>query len=604
MPLAVRFAIAFLLVAVLATGLAGYGVRTTTRETMERDFADRIEAASTEVRAAVVEDARGLRDLMLPLCSNGTFFEKALLDFERAKGNVESLDAGSRIALKHHIPEEAAARKLDDLWLVTTDGSILSASNVAVIGTKDPRLGQLISKADVGSPVARPSTAGTEPAIEVWCSRTSHGYTLGMVGARKINSMIERVGAAHGVGLALLDASTPRKSAGGDVVTKEIKLEEVAGLTVLATVPRDTLTKALRKLDLEILQNGGVAAFVALFFAVVLARSLARPIGELARETREIVGGEPRPVRRRGSPEIRDLADSFNTAIEELTRIRKRLAATERIAARREIARQVAHEIKNPLAPIRAAVETLRRLHGRGDDAFEEYFDEATKTVLEEVHRIANIVGEFTKFSRLPPPNPAPMDLAAVAKGVVALHAMDPDDVRTGGGAHPRVELTDDGVPEIRADRDQMVQVLTNLVQNGLDAASAIRPDPRVTVALHHLPATPGPKGKAGAGHVRIVVRDNGPGVSEEMREKLFEPYATSKSHGTGLGLAICQRIVFEHGGEITYRPATKGGAVFEIVLPVAGPSLLEKSMEISSQPQSRFDDRSPRPRAAGTDAG
>ena len=102
---------------------------------------------------------------------------------------------------------------------------------------------------------------------------------------------------------------------------------------------------------------------------------------------------------------------------------------------------------------------------------------------------------------------------------------------------------------------------------------------------------------------MRVVVRDNGPGVADEMRDKLFEPYATSKAHGTGLGLAICQRIVFEHGGEITYRPATKGGAVFEITLPVAGPSLLEKSMEISSQPQSNFVDRSPRPRPAGTEA-
>jgi nitrogen fixation/metabolism regulation signal transduction histidine kinase len=258
--------------------------------------------------------------------------------------------------------------------------------------------------------------------------------------------------------------------------------------------------------------------------------------------------------------------------------MKKRLAVTERISARREIARQVAHEIKNPLAPIRAAVETLRRLHARGDERFEEYFDEATRTVLEEVHRIAHIVSEFTKFQRLPAPNPEAMDLVQAAKHVVSLHAVDPEMVQTGTSREPRVELTVEDVPEVRADRDQIIQVLTNLVQNGLEAASAVRPDPKVAVSLRLVD----PK------HVRITVRDNGPGVPDEMRDRLFEPYATSKPTGTGLGLAICQRIIFEHGGEISYRPATKGGAVFEIRLPVQGPSLLEKPLETTAQPHTR----------------
>src|SRR3954454_18853824 len=97
--------------------------------------------------------------------------------------------------------------------------------------------------------------------------------------------------------------------------------------------------------------------------------------------------------------------------MDELTAMRKRLAVTERIAARREIARQVAHEIKNPLAPIRAAVETLRRLRARNDPAFDGYFDEATRTVLDEVFRITRIVSEFTEFARLPPPRPGPVDV-------------------------------------------------------------------------------------------------------------------------------------------------------------------------------------------------
>ncbi len=575
MPLAVRLAIAFVLVALLTTALAGYGVRATTREVLESDFQARIEAATREVHEALVSEAQQVRDLTVPLCTKGTFFDKALLDLERAKGDVSELDTGSRIALRHHLPDEAVARALDDLWLVTGDGQVLSASTPKAIGTRDERLGKLIHKADDGSPQLRPASAGGEPSIEVWCSRTVHGYTLGLVGTRRIQSILERVGSAHGISLAPYDPGGNAPTAAGDVVVRSLKLDEVAGLAVLATVPRDSLTRTLARLDREILVNGGVAVLFALVVAIVLGRNIARPIRELAHETREVVTGEPRPVRRRGTAEVRDLAESFNRTIDELTRMRKRLAATERISARREVARQVAHEIKNPLAPIRAAVETLRRLRFRGDDAFDEYFDEATKTVLEEVHRISNIVTEFTKFSRLPAPNPEPIDLVSVAKGVVALNAADPDDVRTGGGPieAPRVELVAEAIPEVRADRDQIVQVLTNLVQNGLEAAAAVRPDPRVSVTI----------GPHGGGRVRIVVRDNGPGVSEEMRDKLFEPYATSKASGTGLGLAICQRIVFEHGGEIAYRPATKGGAVFEITLPIAGPSLLDKSIEITS---------------------
>src|SRR6185295_14257724 len=112
---------------------------------------------------------------------------------------------------------------------------------------------------------------------------------------------------------------------------------------------------------------------------------------------------------------------------------------------------------KNPLAPIRAAVETLRRLRQRDDPAFDDYFEEATTTVLEEVHRIANIVTEFTRFNRLPAPNPEPIDLVQTVRGVVTLHGAVGDD-----DAAPRVELVAEPIPAVSADRDQIIQVLTN----------------------------------------------------------------------------------------------------------------------------------------------
>jgi nitrogen fixation/metabolism regulation signal transduction histidine kinase len=272
---------------------------------------------------------------------------------------------------------------------------------------------------------------------------------------------------------------------------------------------------------------------------------------------RRVVTGEPVPVEGAGGRELKELALAFNQTIADLVAMRKRLAATERIAARREIARRVAHEIKNPLAPIRAAVETLRRLRARSDPAFDEYFDEATRTVLGEVQRITGIVQEFTRFARLPPPKPEAMDLLATIRDVVTLHA--------GSGAP--IELLASAVPPVVADRDQIVQVVTNLLQNALDAVSKTDA-PRVVITLV-------PKGPA---HVELVVRDNGPGVAEDIRDRLFEPYATTKEHGTGLGLAIVERIVVEHGGEIAYRNAPGGGAELTIVLPVQGPALLPEA--------------------------
>jgi nitrogen fixation/metabolism regulation signal transduction histidine kinase len=327
---------------------------------------------------------------------------------------------------------------------------------------------------------------------------------------------------------------------------------------VYGSRPRVPLERALSSLDTTIVVSAGLTLLAALGFAYLLSRGLAGPIVSLSKQVREVVHGEPKPIEGHGGRELEQLADAFNRTIADLSAMRKRLAATERIAARREIARRVAHEIKNPLAPIRAAVETLRRLRARNDPAFDDYFDEATRTVLDEVTRITSIVSEFTRFARLPPPNPAPMDLEEAVRQVASLHA---------SGTNTSVVVSARACPAINADRDQIVQVLTNLLKNAIEA-SASSPNPRVELEI----APDGPD------RVVLRVRDNGPGVAPEMRQRLFEPYATTKPEGTGLGLAIVERIVVEHAGEIRYDAAPGGGAEFTVTLPVAGPSLLPEA--------------------------
>jgi two-component system, NtrC family, nitrogen regulation sensor histidine kinase NtrY len=566
--LVARLLLAFGFVAVLATALVGVPVREVSRGIIEEDFQQRIKAAAAGVGEELRWEADALNERLVRLCGHDTFVDKAHLALERAKGDVRALDPEFWISLRYAVPEQAKADQLDDLAVVAGDGTVLGAIDVGRIGVRDARLGALL-KQPAGPPNLRPRAVGGDLSMEVHCARESSGVTVGIVAARHIRADLDRIAGAYRLMLDVIEPGARVPPSTPDVEVQAVDFSQVTGLKVVASVRRDELKRALLELDRSILTTGVAAIAFALLVAWILARNLSRPIVALAHETREVVSGEPKHVRAHAGREITSLAEAFNKTIDELTAMRKRLAATERIAARREVARQIAHEIKNPLAPIRAAVETLRRLRQRDDERFDEYFEEATTTVLGEVHRIANIVTQFTQFNRMPPPNPAAMDLVQVARGVVTLHASTPDggEPAEAESGHPRVELVSEPIPPVSADRDQIIQVLTNLVQNGLDAASAVRPDPRVTVTIGPLPEK----------RVRIVVRDNGPGVPDDFLPRLFEPYATTKEKGTGLGLAIVQRIVFEHGGEISYRKAQKGGAVFEIALPIAGPPLLER---------------------------
>lgn len=541
MTLAQRLLVATLLLTVVTTATLGFGVREAWRRTEEERFREQGAAAFQRLEKQLGVAVRDLPELVEPLCKHDPMVDSALVGLK-----AKDLDS-RRLSLSLRVPELMKALRLDELVLVTSEGEILGAGHAdGLVGKRDKKLAERI-----GGGAARVRTNEPPLAIEAGCllrDRENKRLWVGLYAARHLDPMLQASAESHGVRLSL-----QRPAMGSDMVTA-VNVAELGGMTLFASQSRVPLTRALQALDSAIIVIGAGSFGAALLIALLLSRGLARPIVKMAAQAREVVGGEPKPVKGEGGKELVELADAFNQAIADLTQLRKRLAATERIAARREIARRVAHEIKNPLAPIRAAVETLRRLRARDDPAFDEYFDEATRTVLEEVTRISNIVSEFTRFARLPPPNPSPIELADVARKVVNLHAS--------GGA--KIELAVSPIPVVNADPDQMVQVLTNLIQNGIDAARSAS-DPRVLVSL----------AAHGADKVRLTVRDNGSGVPAELRERLFEPYVTTKPEGTGLGLAIVHRIVVEHGGEISHADADGGGAQFTVVLPIAGPTLL-----------------------------
>jgi nitrogen fixation/metabolism regulation signal transduction histidine kinase len=235
--------------------------------------------------------------------------------------------------------------------------------------------------------------------------------------------------------------------------------------------------------------------------------------------------------------------------MEDLKTSKEKLVIAERIAAWQEIARRLAHEIKNPLTPIQMAMDTLRKSYKKQHPEFEEILDESTRTVLEEADRLKRIVAEFSDFARMPKPELSRVDLNDAIRSALALYQ----------GVVPVTSHLDDALPELDADKGQLTQVLLNLVENARDAIGD-REGGKIVVTT-----------KSAADRALLVVEDNGPGVPAELKDKVFAPYFTTKhtAGGTGLGLAIVHRIISDHGGRITISDAPGGGARFTIELPL-----------------------------------
>ncbi len=556
MKLAPRLVIAIGSVAVVSTGGLGFAMREERRSEETARFNQEVRLACASVSDEIHRQTETDRKLITGACHSGELVDRTLVAIE--KGELDD----RRLALSALVPGQREAFDFDALILATDTGEILGADPRTLLGMPTPDAKSLVR--------GRPEAFLRAPNVRGFIARCrregSGGRSVGLVGIRNMDPLLRRLGKTTQLTITAGFMAAPQA---GDVVESTCELKDGAGDTLQIHVSKSKmqLYQTLAHVDQTVLFAALVATAVALAIAALLARSLGRPIAELASEAGKVAAGEARPLRVRGSGEIADLTAAFDKMIEDLESTRRRLAATSRVAAWREVARRVAHEVKNPLAPIRAAVETLRRLRARQDPAFDDYFDEATRTVLAEVHRISNIVTEFTRFARLPPPRPEATDLEELVQGVVQLH-------RANAGTAVLAVSVKNTLPKVFVDRDQIIQVMTNLVQNALDAVKA-KDKGEVHVAL-----------ESARERVYLTVTDNGPGIAPEMAARLFEPYATTKAQGTGLGLAIAQRIAIEHDGELACLPSAPG-AVFRLVLPVKGPTAVSEMPSEAAPPSS-----------------
>jgi two-component system, NtrC family, nitrogen regulation sensor histidine kinase NtrY len=225
------------------------------------------------------------------------------------------------------------------------------------------------------------------------------------------------------------------------------------------------------------------------------------------------------------------------------------LIRAQRVAAWREVARRLAHEIKNPLTPIQLSAERMRRHFGGAPDADKAFVDECTTTIVGEVESLKGLVDEFSQFARMPSPRTVPADLGQLIGDTITLYDGIFSDVRIAQRHAP-------DVPLVRLDPEQIRRVVINLVDNAIEAMER-RGEIVVETQLD-----------APNNLVRVTVSDNGPGIPPAEREKLFLPYYSTKRRGSGLGLAIVRRIIAEHGGSIDVGDNTPRGTRFTIELP------------------------------------
>jgi two-component system nitrogen regulation sensor histidine kinase NtrY len=253
-----------------------------------------------------------------------------------------------------------------------------------------------------------------------------------------------------------------------------------------------------------------------------------------------------------GGDELSQLAESFNRMTAELLAQKERLVQTERVAAWRELARRLAHELKNPLFPLQLTVENLMRARTQSPEQFDEVFHEGASTLLAEISNLKAIIGRFSEFSKMPHPQLQTVQVNEIVCGVLKLYQAQ---LAAPGRAaiESRMEL-DENLGTIAADPDLMHRALSNLVLNAMDAMTS-----GGTLTL---------RTRRGEGKAMVEVADTGSGLTPEECERIFTPYYTSKQHGTGLGLAVVQSVVSDHGGRISVQSKPGQGTTFVIELP------------------------------------
>ena len=332
---------------------------------------------------------------------------------------------------------------------------------------------------------------------------------------------------------------------------------ELLGVLLVGSSRREEVALEQRIL-LVAFQVGAVAVLLGALFSVWMAARVTRPVLDLAAASRRVAGGDwGTRVAVRSADEIGELAGAFNRMTLQILEQRDRLVQAERVAAWRELARRLAHELKNPLFPLQITVENLLRARQQSPAQFDEVFRESTSTLLAELADMKTIIGRFSDFAKMPAPQFEAVNLNEVVRGAVKVFQAQLSEAGR-PPITPKLDL-EEKLEAIEADPDLLHRAVQNLVLNALDAM------PTGGTLTIRTAQRDGPTRCA-----LLEVSDTGTGLTKEECERLFTPYYTTKQHGTGLGLAIVQSVVSDHGGKISVESDPGRGSTFRIELPVS----------------------------------
>jgi two-component system, NtrC family, nitrogen regulation sensor histidine kinase NtrY len=322
----------------------------------------------------------------------------------------------------------------------------------------------------------------------------------------------------------------------------------------------------------HIVRISAVVAAAAMLMGLLLtwwvSARITKPIEELAEGAREVAAGHwDTRIRLSGRDETGQLATAFNHMTQTLSTQRERLVQTERVAAWRELARRLAHELRNPLFPLQITVENMQRARQLSHDQFLEVFNESTATLKAELANLNSIVNRFSDFSKMPAPEFSRVDINDAIRSAVRL--FEPQFHEVGKPNIAAEYFLKENLPEIDGDPELLHKAFQNLVLNALDAMPA-----GGTLTFRTAESQTG---------IRIEVSDTGKGLTPEECARLFTPYYTTKQQGTGLGLAIVQSVVSDHRGTISVASEEGHGTTFRIELPRRQPGVTAKKASASS---------------------
>ncbi len=290
---------------------------------------------------------------------------------------------------------------------------------------------------------------------------------------------------------------------------------------------------------------------ISRFFTFEMVSRMFEPIKQLRRKMTVPDVDHLEPLEYNQDDEITPLVQAYNRMVHDLGESSRRLAQAERDKAWTDMARRVAHDLKNPLTPIKLQLQMLMRMKSSGNPLWQERFDEVANTVLYHVDLLADSADQFSTFAKMYDQSPERLDLDALVKQEVDLFDSR-DDIR--------VDYFGLADAWVNAPRPQLTRVVVNLITNAIQAVDEVSGDKHLVVSVRNAVED---------GFYDIVVEDNGPGVSEDNQDHIFTPDFTTKTSGSGLGLAICKRIVEHCGGTISYaRSFTLGGACFTVKYP------------------------------------